>query len=173
MTIIKNSTILFFSSERPRCHKGVCYKTNNESTITGDFNCDYSHVKNDGSLSSVQSIASLFNFEQHVKEATRITSKSKTIDLIFSNKLKSKIISGVEIASVADHLMNFVVLSKHSTKSEHTIIKTRPFKIFNLDELFRDLNNVPWHTVETMDNVEYLWHMWKVFFAILLTPMLR
>ena len=49
----------------------IIYKTNNESIITGDFNCDYSHVKNVGSLaSSAQSIASVFNFEQHVKELT-------------------------------------------------------------------------------------------------------
>ena len=103
----------------------------------------------------VESIASVFNFEQHVKEQARITSKSKTIiDLTFWNKLKSKVISGVVIVSVPDHIMNFAVLSKHSTKSEHTIIKTKSFKNLNPDNLLRDLNNVPWHTVETMDNVE-------------------
>ena len=61
--------------------------------------------------------------------------------------------------------MNFVVLSKHSTKSEHTIIKTRSFKNLNHDKLLRDLNNVPWHTVETMENVEDSWHMWKSLFC--------
>ena len=66
--------------------------------------------------------------------------------------------------------MNFVVLSKHSTKSEHTIIKTRSFKNLYPDKLLRDLNNVPWQTVETMETHGICG---KVFFAILLTPMLR
>ena len=76
------------------------------------------------------------------------------------------LISGVEIVSAANHLL--VVLSIYSTKSELTVIKIRSFKNLNLDNLLIDLNDVPWHTVKIMDNVEDSWHMWNFFFAILL-----
>ena len=63
---------------------------------------------------------------------------------------------------------------KHKKKHKNyflwcTYIKTtsrspRSFKNLNLDNLSRDLNNVPWHIVETIDNVEDLWLMWKSLF---------
>ena len=67
----------------------------------------------------------------------------------------------MEIVSAANHF--FVVLSIYSTKSELTVIKTRSFKNLNPDNLLIDLNDVPWHTVKIMDNVEDSWHMWIFF----------
>ena len=83
-------------------------KTNNKSIMTGDFNCDYSHVKNDGSVrSSVQSIASVFNFEQHVKEPTRITSNSKIIiALTFSNFRRGNCICCESLFCCSKHLFH-------------------------------------------------------------------
>ena len=43
---------------------------------------------------------------------------------------------------------------------------TRSFKNLYPDKLLRDLNNVPWHTVETMDNVEDSWHICGKVFSV-------
>ena len=80
---------------------------NKESILMGDFNCDWSKlVINSAASHTVRmaTLASTYQFEQMIKEPTRVTATSRTlIDLAFCNKPEMITMSGVDHICISDH----------------------------------------------------------------------
>ena len=79
--------------------------------ITVDINSDYKKLDTPGSLAKcINNITFACHLKQIISEPTRVNNFSSTIiDLTFTN-IESKITHGVAVVTVADHLMNYVVL---------------------------------------------------------------
>ena len=85
--------------------------------ILGDFNIDYEAVDEPGSnAQKLDSLSADYSFQRKVHAYTRITDESATIiDLCLTNIKNLQTTAGVAAVSVADHLMNFLVLPKKSS----------------------------------------------------------
>ena len=113
-------------------------KTDNENkeVITiGDFNCDWNNLAVNTISSQTKKmvdIAQTFQYEQLVKESTRITETSSTlIDLAFSNRPELIIESGVEHIGISDHSMIYVCRKVSIPRKEPKIVSTRQYKNFD------------------------------------------
>ena len=108
--------------------------------ITGDFNIDVLKAKESKKLLDLMQD---YGFRQTINSPTRITQNSSTcIDLTFSNI--EKYTSGVACVSVADHLMNYIVLGTTNSLNTHHYVTTRKFKNLNSEKLVSELSKVPW-----------------------------
>ena len=142
-------------------------QTHMDSIITGDFNVDFKHVESTGSLAHIVNNISLsYNFKQVISQPTRVNERSSTIiDLTFTN-IESKISHGVAVVSVADHLMNFLVIHmKKEPIHRHKYVSSRNYRRLNSNNLLHDLNAIPWSVVETFDDVDDAWYAWKSLFV--------
>ena len=133
--------------------------------ITGDFNLDFSGRKTlDGCAKKLDDIAKAYGFLQTISSPTRITESTATcIDLTFTN-LQSYT-AGVGIVSIADHLMNFIVLGRSNSPSHHRFVISRNFKNLDKAKFLNDLKEVPWHIIECFNDIEDAWYSWKVLFS--------
>ena len=96
---------------------------------------------------------------------TRITSSTSTIlDLTFCNFVDHAIIPCVLIVSVADHLMNSIIVKCAGKGNSHQYIWTRNFKKLNTDNLLSDLANVPWHIVDAIESTTEALKLWCIMF---------
>ena len=89
-------------------------QTKHDSIIAGDLNTDFLKIDAPGSQAKrLNNISQAYNYKQVINRPTRITEHSKTIiDLTFTN-IDHQISHGVALVSVADHLMNFLVIVNH------------------------------------------------------------
>ena len=133
------------------------------TVITGDFNIDYENASENANVMRLNDIANAYGFQQTIKLPTRITEESETcIDLTFTNA--PAFTSGVGIVSIADHLMNYIILGKSNIPHHHRFIYSRNFKKVNEQNLIEDLKKVPWHMIECFEDIEDSWHAWKCLF---------
>ena len=135
-----------------------------DSVLTGDFNIDYSKVNDQSSPAcKLNELLSTYGLSQTIKSPTRITDSSSTIiDLTITNT--KNYTSGVGVVSVADHLLNFIILDSESTRTNHRFVTSRNFKNLDPKKLVEDLNFVPWHVIECFDNINDIWDTWKLLF---------
>ena len=81
---------------------------NKEVIGIGDFNCNWSCGENKltSHTTKLVDLAETYQYEQLIKESTRITETSSTlIDLAFSNRPEIVVDSGVEHIGISDHSM--------------------------------------------------------------------
>ena len=84
--------------------------------------------------------------------------------ICFTNLPSQNITSGVASVSVADHLMNFVIIPKKVKTNKHKFIASRNFKKLDVKALLRQLDKLPWTVIEVFDNIDDCWHVWKTLF---------
>ena len=115
--------------------------------ITGDFNIDFTHVDDPSSAArTLNDITSTYGLSQVINAPTRITDSSATIiDLTLTNIKNYS--SGVGVVSVADHLMNFIILDSKFNRPNHRFITSRNFKKLDPLKFVTDLTLVPWHII--------------------------
>ena len=105
---------------------------NMEVILIGDFNCDWSQIANKNANSQTKKLVELtktLQFEQLIKEPTRVTEISKTqIDLAFTNKPEIVFNSGVDHIGISDHSLIFIQRKISIQRKAPKIIKTRQFK---------------------------------------------
>jgi len=93
----------------------------------------------------------------------RIANSSSTIiDLTITNV--KNYTAGVGVISVADHLMNFIILDSKFTKPNHRFVTSRNFKRLDTKKFLDDLTLVPWYIIECFDNINDTWMAWKFLF---------
>ena len=134
--------------------------------ILGDFNIDYTAVQDHGSnANKLDSLSTDYGFQQKTRAYTRITENSATIiDLCFTNITNLQATAGVAAVSVADHLMNFIILPKKNSVQEHKFVTARNFKRVNEDKLNDELAKIPWTIIEVFDDINDAWSTWKLLF---------
>ena len=137
-----------------------------QSIITGDFNIDYNQLhKGDSYARKLDDLAIAYGFNQTIKLPTRrrVTESSSTCnDLTFTNATEHT--SGVGVISVADHLMNYIVLGKQNTPANHRYVTSRNFKNLDREKMVEDLHMVHWHVIECFPDINDAWHAWKCLF---------
>jgi hypothetical protein len=88
------------------------YSENKEVILIVDFNCDWSLLANNEANAHTNILAEIINtlqFEQLIKEPTRVTATTKTlIDLAFTNKPELINGSGVIHLGISDHSMIYI-----------------------------------------------------------------
>ena len=101
--------------------------------LLGDFNCDFSTREDcNGNSTKLRLIFEMFNMENVIKTATRITLTSHTlIDLIVTTRKDSAGITGVFPLGISDHNLIYATL-RLKNKKPSPKFKTRNFK--RLDE---------------------------------------
>ncbi len=109
-------------------HKEILTTNNNETIVIGDLNYDI--LNPDNQTRELMSTMNQLGFHQLIKQATRITDKTKTlIDLIFTNRPTLKVKSGVIDECVADHNLIYTVRRKLKTqKCPLKSVEIRTFK---------------------------------------------
>ncbi len=91
-------------------------------------------------------VANTLQFEQLIKEPTRITASTKTlIDLAFANKPELINGSGVIHLGISDHSLIYFQRKISIPRTKPKIIKTRQFKHYNVNnfksDIFAQLND--------------------------------
>ena len=119
---------------------------NKETILTGDFNCDWSRlVINNAVFHTVRmaTLASTYQFEQMIKEPTRVTATSRTlIDLAFCNKPELITMSGVDHLGISDHSLIYVCRKISISRNEPKIIRSRQFKHYDKNSFLTELRAI-------------------------------
>ena len=109
--------------------------------------------------------ASKHNLTQIVCKPTRVTENSSTtIDLILVNNAHRIVQCDVLCSSISDHSPVFCVLKRGIKKLPPKVFEYRSFKSFEKDTFLRDLKNVPWSSIESVENIDDAVHMWEQLF---------
>ena len=94
-------------------------------------NCDWLSSEK-GETKKLYDLANLFQFEQLIKEPTRITGPSQTlIGLIFSNRPQTTIKSVVDRVGMSDHSLIYIH-RKSIPRKQPKIINTRQLNVTTL-----------------------------------------
>ena len=137
-----------------------------EIILIGDFNCDWSQISNNASTQTkkLAELAKTLQFEQLIKEPTRVTKNSKTlIDVAFTNKPEIIGNSGVVHIGISDHSLIFIQRKISIQRKASKIIKTRQFKNYNAGDFKHDLA-MNMQTISLTNDPDELWNEWKRIF---------
>ena len=135
---------------------------NSESVFClGDFNCDMLDLNRppkDGR--DLADIMDVFDFENRIHEAIRITKTSECLlDLIITNTKSRVLQAGVVNPHISDHALVYVILRAFLPTSRSQKIHFRSLKYFNIDNFCSDLNDAPFITVmncfEDVDDITF------------------
>ncbi len=135
--------------------------------MVGDFNCDWSLLTNNEANAQTKILAEAANtlqFEQLIKEPTRIAASTRTlIDLAFTNKPELINGSGVIHLGISDHSLIYLQRKISIPRTEPKMIKTRQSKHYNVNnfksDIFAQLNDETFWNNTLDPNVS--WEIWK------------
>ena len=140
---------------------------NKETILMGDFNCDWSKLSNNNAASHtvrMATLASTYQFEQMIKEPTRVTAASRTlIDLALCNKPELITMSGVDHLGISDHSLIYVCRKISIPRNEPKIIRSRQFKHYDKNSFLTELRDILQHTIND-NNPDALWEDFKTRF---------
>lgn len=144
----------------------VVFSNAREIILLGDFNIDANK-----SNKTWENIIESYNFQQLVKQTTRITKSSATlIDHIYTTCADNITECSVPINAMSDHYPVCCTWSKRGTKTpkhKHISIKYRNYKNFNRDVFLQDLVNSSLDYVYQLpDPDDALDHWLKTFLSI-------
>ena len=112
----------------------------------GDFNFDWSKLSNNNAASHtvrMATLASTYQFEQMIKEPTRVTAASRTlIDLALCNKPELITMSGVDHLGISDHSLIYVCRKISIPRNEPKIIRSRQFKHYDKNSFLTELRDI-------------------------------
>ena len=135
----------------------------------GDFNCDWSKlVINSAASHTVRmaTLASTCQFEQMIKEPTRVTATSRTlIDLAFCNKPEMITMSGVDHIGISDHSLIYVCRKISIPRNEPKVIRSRQFKHYDKNSFLAELRDIMQYMIKD-NNPDVLWEDFKTKFLL-------
>ena len=137
---------------------------NKEVIAIGDFNSDWScgEDKLTSHIKKLVDLTETYQYEQLVKESTKITETSSTlIDLAFSNRPEIIIDSGVEHIGISDHSMIYVCRKVSIPRNKLKTINTRQYKYFDINAFRSDLNEIFQTQTSNSYSPNILWEEWK------------
>ena len=103
-----------------------------ESIILGDINCDLLDNNPTSLISELKFITNLYQYEQLIKEPTRITKDTSTlIDHFYTTNSNLIISSGVTAMTISDHYLIYGIRKFKTFKQAPKFIEYRDFKHFN------------------------------------------
>lgn len=103
----------------------------------------------------------MFNMENVIKTATRITLTSSTlIDLIVTTRKESVGITGVFPIGISDHYLIYATLRLKNKKPSPKFITTRNFKRLDEERFKTDIETAPFHVASVFDDEDDVLWAW-------------
>ena len=134
--------------------------------IMGDFNVNM--LKESNFSKKIRCLCNEFALSQIIKKPTRVTPHSQTlIDLILVSNSFGLLTSGIQSASISDHLLTYVVLKETLPKGYPKVSKFRSFRNFDVEKFCHDLRNYDWSSVYEKTNVNEIWTEFKQAFEVI------
>ena len=138
----------------------ISLKNTKEYIVCGDFNINLLNVNEHGDTADFLDMMYSNMLCPVISKPTRITTTSSTlIDHIFTNKIDIKIVGGLLISDIGDHLPVFAVFQnytkqKNETKEYKIVRDLTPQSIQNFKQ---DLNRVNWNYMYSLSdpNIAY------------------
>ena len=136
--------------------------------ILGDLNCNLLALQ-DPPAQALERFCSSFNLSQVISHPTRITESTESlIDVILVSNVNLVQEAKVSPSSIGDHELILVVLNLKKSRPKPTYILTRSYTNYNPEAFTRDLLQVPWHIIETFEDVDdCLYAFYQLFEQIL------
>ena len=112
-------------------------------------------------------LASTYQFEQMIKEPTRVTATSRTlIDLAFCNKPEMIRMSGVDHIGIGDHSLIYVCRKISGIpRNEPKVIRSRQFKHYDKNSFLAELRDIMQYMIKD-NNPDVLWEDFKTKFLL-------
>ena len=121
--------------------------------VLGDLNCDMLQESKRETRVLLE-VCSNLNLHQIITAPTRITDNTQTlIDVIITSNRNLISSSDVLLSSISDHSLPYAVLNLKSPRCKPTYVTVRSFKTYSKELFVNDLSLVPWHIVDTFDDV--------------------
>lgn len=139
-----------------------------ESIIIGDVNYDLLSGNLSPQASELKFITELYQYEQLISGATRVTKDTRTlIDHFYTTNSNNIISKGVSTVCISDHYLIYGIRKFKFSKENAKIIEYRDYKHFNEQIFLQDLKN----SFNAFDLDQYdpniSWQIWKnKFFKI-------
>ena len=147
------------------------YATRNklEVIILGDMNCDCLNT----SLKQTVRLQEFFmvnELEQLIKEPSRVTCNTKTlIDVLITSTPGLFKTAGVLSTTLSDHHPIYGIMNGPGTRlNKHQIITTRSWKDNSIKDFVADLQNAPWSSLDSFDDVDDMYSVWESLFKSLI-----
>ena len=122
--------------------------------IPGDFNIDYSSKRKTSLTKKLDEFGLHHDLQQMINSPTRVTEDSRTmIDLFFTNSSHKIVQCDVIHSSISDHSLIVGVIKGGVKKVPPKVIEFRSFKSYDKTAFLKELREVPWNLVESVDDV--------------------
>jgi len=142
-----------------------CDTEEKELVVIGDINCDFIKPQPDLHTRRLLFLCSLYQLDQLINEATRVSEASATlIDVILTNNKESFSNSGVIHLGISDHSLIYAIKKFTLPKRNQIFKEVRNYKRFNESDFIEDLSKMPWHEIQKYTNPNECWSMWKSLF---------
>ncbi|VDI44092.1 Hypothetical predicted protein [Mytilus galloprovincialis] len=143
----------------------IAMKYNSDVILMGDFNinCLQPNKIPQRWLTALET----YNFQQVIKEPTRVTNESKTlIDHIYVTSLSMVKEAHVSKYSISDHYPICMTRQEklYDKKHSHSTITYRNFKTFNEQNYLKDLKSAPFQHIEFENDPSVCIEMWYNIF---------
>ena len=135
--------------------------------LLGDFNCNLliegnqesnTNISN-ANINKLRSIFEMFNMQNVIQEATRLTITSSTlIDLIVTTRKDLVSSSGVFPLGISDHHLIYANIRIKNKRPPPKIIKTRDYKRMDINSFRHDLETAPFQIASIFDDPDD--HLW-------------
>ena len=133
-----------------------------EFFLLGDINVDLMSDTTSANSANLKHVFDIYGLDQLITERTRITSNScSLIDLYITNSPTKIAKSGVVHLAISNHALIYMTYKAQYERTGTRIIRTRQLKHFDKASYLRDLQQKAWTGVDTLDNPNHMWSMWK------------
>jgi hypothetical protein len=141
-----------------------CDYENKQPIISGDMNCDYSKINSEAHTQKLQFLSSTYQLEQLILKPIRVTNTSATqIDLIFTNDTRN--IADLELLTLVCLIGLIYVVRRFTIPTRRQIKReVRNMKHFREVDFISDLQNMPWHEIESTKDPNLAWKKWESCF---------
>ena len=94
-------------------------------------------------VDKLKDVMELYQFEQQIKEPTRVTENTSTlIDLAFTNKAEIIVRAQVHRVGISDHSLICITRKLSILRGEPKMINTRQYKGYNKNNFIADLSEI-------------------------------
>ena len=159
---------LFFERINTPLEKAWLRSENN--CLLGDFNCEFSFQGDPDNILhrntiKLHSIFEMFNMQNIIQEATRLTISSRTLlDLFVTTKRDLISSSGVFPLGLSDHDLIYATIQLRNKRPPPKIIKTRNYKRLDVEKFEHDLECTPFHIASIFEEPDDQLWVWERLF---------
>ena len=134
-----------------------------EIIVVGDLNCNMLDSLNSASK-KLNDFLNVYQLSQLIVKPTRVTqTTSSLLDVCISSLPEKIIYSDVFPIGISDHNLIFVVrkINVQKRMGAHQTVEIGNFKHFNPSRFQEDLLSQPWDLLDSEDDVDSKWCLWK------------